>query len=96
MATLHDRSIASFQLESRKLVGAVECGSLAIGDIILITKFCDSRIAHYPSPLNAAFNLAHSVDQLATHVGQLAVRNEEIEVIWHIYLDALIDGIAKF
>jgi len=96
MATLHDRSIATFKLESRKLVGAVECGRLAIGDIVLITKFTYSRIAHYPSPLYAALYLAHSIDQLATHIGQLAVRDEEVEVLGHINLGALIDGIAKF
>ena len=96
MATLHDRSIATFQLISREFVGAVECGRLAIGDIVLITKFTDSRIAHYPSPLNLALNLAHSVNQLATHIRQLAVGDEEVEVIRHINLGTLIDGIAKF
>ena len=96
MATLHDRSIATFQFISRKFVGTIECGRLAVGNIILITKFTDSRIAHYPSPLNITLDLPHSVNQLATHIRQLAVGDEEIEVFGHINLCALIYGIAKF
>ena len=44
MATLHQGTIATFDFESRQILGAVEVGSLAIGDVGEVGIFRGKRI----------------------------------------------------
>ena len=67
-----------------------------VGDIIQITKIFYSWAARYPSPLYVVIGLAQRINQLATHIRELAVGDKVVEIFRHINLSTLVNGITKF
>ena len=67
-----------------------------VGDVIQITQIPKNWWYTYLSLLDFTTRHTEGIHQLATHVRQLAVGDEIIEIIRNIDLATLINGIAKF
>ena len=95
MTALHDRSVATFQLIGRKLIGTIEGCRLTVGDVILIAELIHAGINTHLGLLYLTLGLHKGLDQLTAHIGELTVGDEISKIIRHVYLLALIDGIAQ-